>query len=297
MKKVIIDLTGFSLDNPKLRGLISGIAKLKSANFFYEIKVSQSPDKVCIEQLLALEELPLRIDSSSEVDEIYVIIDNENYPENKSIIQLNGEIKNIGEAIGKLLKSTRAAVYNRSTKETKIDINVELDGDGNGEINTGIGFFDHMLELLTKHSNINLKLNVDGDLHVDEHHTVEDVGIALGETIAKALGNKSGITRYGFLLPMDESIATVALDLSGRAYNNFKCKFSREKVGEFPTELTEEFFRGLSGGLRANLYIRCKGKNDHHKIECIFKAFAKALNEALRFDERVKGIPSTKGMI
>lgn len=192
----------------------------------------------------------------------------------------------------------RKANAARETKETKIKISANLDGTGESDINTGIGFFDHMLEQIAKHANIDLDIKVDGDLHVDEHHTVEDVGITLGEVLLKALKDKKGIQRYGFYVPMDESIALCVIDLGGRFYLNFKAKFKREKVGEFPTELVEEFFRGLTGGLKANLYIKVKGKNDHHKIEAIFKAFAKALNEACRLDERNNGrIPSTKGIL
>jgi imidazoleglycerol-phosphate dehydratase/histidinol-phosphatase len=155
-----------------------------------------------------------------------------------------------------------------------------------------------MLEQIVKHANINLKISVKGDLHIDEHHTVEDVGITLGNALSEALGNKLGIKRYGFYLPMDDTIANCAIDLSGRSYLNFNCKFSRETVGEFPTELTEEFFRGLASGLKANIFIKAKGKNDHHKIEAIFKAFAKSLNEACRLDERNEGmLPSTKGVL
>ncbi len=192
----------------------------------------------------------------------------------------------------------RTAEVLRETKETKINISVNLDGSGNSNLNTGIGFFDHMLEQIAKHANLDLDVIVKGDLHVDEHHTVEDVGISLGEALLKALGNKMGIQRYGFYIPMDESIALCVIDLGGRFHLNFKAKFKRNNVGEFPTELTEEFFRGLAGGLKANLYIKVKGKNDHHKIEAIFKAFAKAFNEACRLDERNNGrIPSTKGII
>ena len=195
-------------------------------------------------------------------------------------------------------KVDRKAEVLRETKETKINISVNIDGTGKSNLNSGIGFFDHMLEQIAKHANIDLNVKVDGDLHVDEHHTVEDVGIALGETLLKSLGNKTGIQRYGFYVPMDESIALCVIDLGGRFHLNFKAKFKRNKVGEFPTELTEEFFRGLASGLKANIYIKVKGKNDHHKIEAIFKAFAKALNEACRLDERNNGrIPSTKGII
>lgn len=192
---------------------------------------------------------------------------------------------------------SRFAEITRETKETKIKVKVNLDGYGSGKIDTGIGFFDHMLEQISKHGNIYLDVDVKGDLIIDEHHTVEDTGIAIGKSLKKALGDKKGIKRYGYFIPMDESKASCIIDLGGRPFLDFKCKFRREKVGEFPTELTEEFFRGLSNGLMANLHLKCKGKNDHHKIEALFKCFAKALNEACRLDDRVIGLPSTKGVL
>jgi len=195
-------------------------------------------------------------------------------------------------------KIVRKASHHRRTKETDIKIKLDLDGSGKSKIKTGIGFFDHMLEQLAKHSNINLEITVKGDLHIDEHHTVEDAGIALGEAMSIALGNRKGIERYGFMLPMDDALAQCAIDLGGRAYLSFKCKFKRETVGGFPTELFKEFFRGLSMGLRANIHIKASGENDHHKAEAIFKTFARALNNALKYDSRNKGsLPSTKGLI
>ncbi|MCX7875534.1 MAG: imidazoleglycerol-phosphate dehydratase HisB [Melioribacteraceae bacterium] len=192
----------------------------------------------------------------------------------------------------------RIAIHKRKTNETDIKIKINLDGSGKSKIKTKIGFFDHMLEQIVKHSNIDLELIAKGDLHVDEHHTVEDVGIALGEAINFALGDKKGIERFGFLLPMDESLSYCALDLGGRSYLSFKCKFKREKIGDFPTELFHEFFRALSSGLKANIHLKCSGENDHHKAEALFKSFAKSLNMALKFDSRNKGnLPSTKGII
>lgn len=192
----------------------------------------------------------------------------------------------------------RKTKYERITKETSIKISINLDGSGKYKINTGLGFFNHMLEQLAKHSNIDLTLNVKGDLHVDEHHTVEDAGIGLGEAINKALGDKRGIARYGFLLPMDDSVTECAIDLGGRPFLVFKCKFNREFVGDFPTELTKEFFKSFAQGLRANIYIKTSGENDHHKIESMFKAVAKSLNEAFKFDPRSKkNLPSTKGIL
>ncbi len=196
------------------------------------------------------------------------------------------------------IKNVRSAAHLRKTNETLIKIKLDLDGTGKSKIKTGIGFFDHMLEQLAKHSNIYMDIRVKGDLHIDEHHTVEDVGIALGEAISKALGDRKGIERFGFMLPMDDALAECAVDLGGRSYLSFNCKFKRETVGGFPTELFKEFFRGLSIGLRANIHIKARGENDHHKAEAIFKALARALNNAFKFDSRNKGsLPSTKGLI
>ncbi|KAF0151465.1 MAG: imidazoleglycerol-phosphate dehydratase / histidinol-phosphatase [Ignavibacteria bacterium] len=192
----------------------------------------------------------------------------------------------------------RKAEHSRKTKETDIKIKVNLEGCGKPKIKTGIGFFDHMLEQLAKHSNMNLTITVKGDLRIDEHHTVEDVGIALGEAISLALGDRNGIERYGFMLPMDDALAHCAIDLGGRSYLAFNCKWKREMIGEFPTELFKEFFRGLSAGLRANIHLKATGENDHHKAEAIFKALARSLNMALKYDSRNKGsLPTTKGLL
>lgn len=198
------------------------------------------------------------------------------------------------------MKKTKArtAVVFRNTRETKISVKLNLDGTGKSKIKTGVGFFDHMLEQFARHANLDIQISVKGDLNVDEHHTVEDTGIALGEAIRIALGDKKGIQRYGFFIPMDDSVAICTIDLGGRSYLNFNCKFKREKVGDFPTELTKEFFRALADSMKANIYLKAKGENDHHKIESMFKAFAKSLNEAARFDERNNNrIPSTKGIL
>jgi imidazoleglycerol-phosphate dehydratase / histidinol-phosphatase len=198
----------------------------------------------------------------------------------------------------KIILKKRISEVSRKTNETNIKINLNLDGSGKALIKTGIGFLDHMLEQIARHANLDLSIKVKGDLRIDEHHTVEDTAIALGEAILNALGEKKGIQRYGFFIPMDESVALCTIDLGGRSYLNFNCIFKREKVGEFPTELTKEFFRALSSSMKSNIYIKAKGENDHHKIESIFKAFAKALNEAARFDERNNNrIPSTKGIL
>lgn len=198
----------------------------------------------------------------------------------------------------KNITTSRTSVISRKTSETHIKIKLNLDGSGKAVVKTGLGFFNHMLEQIARHANLNLYINVKGDLHVDEHHTIEDTGLVLGLAIRETLGEKKGIQRYGFFLPMDESVSICTIDLGGRSYLNFNCKFKREKVGDFPTELTKEFFRALSVSMKANIFIKAKGENDHHKIESIFKAFAKSLNEAARLDERNNNrIPSTKGIL
>jgi len=202
------------------------------------------------------------------------------------------------EACKFVIRQVRSATVQRKTSETDIVVEVSLDGISSHNISSGIGFFDHMLSLLSKHSGIDMNIQVKGDLQVDEHHSVEDTGLALGEAIQKALGNKRGIERYGFLLPMDESLAQVALDLGGRPFCSFNALFEREKVGEFPTELVEDFFRAFADGLRANLHITVTGRNDHHKIEAIFKAVARTLRQAItRCEQNADVLPSTKGVI
>ncbi|MDE7428702.1 MAG: imidazoleglycerol-phosphate dehydratase HisB [Lachnospiraceae bacterium] len=193
----------------------------------------------------------------------------------------------------------RTAAIERNTKETKINATLNLDGSGKGEISTGIGFFDHMLEGFTKHGFFDLTLQVNGDLQVDGHHTVEDTGIVLGQAIKEALGDKAGIKRYGsFLLPMDDALCLCAIDLSGRPYLAFDCAFSAERVGELDTELVREFFYAVSYSAGMNLHLRMlDGTNAHHMIEAMFKSFAKALDEAVSFDERIQGVLSTKGSL
>ena len=187
----------------------------------------------------------------------------------------------------------------RNTKETRIGVAINLDGTGKYNIKTGIGFLDHMLELFSKHSLIDLKITAKGDLKVDEHHTVEDVGIALGQALKEALGDKKGIRRYGFLLPMDECLAEIALDLGGRPYLVWNVIFKREYVGDMPTELFEDFFKAISDNIQANIHVNLKyGRNEHHMAEAIFKAFAKSLRFAVDEDPRAKNLlPSTKGRL
>jgi len=190
----------------------------------------------------------------------------------------------------------RIAKVNRKTTETDILIELNLDGTGKSSIDTGIGFFDHMLEQIARHGNMDLTIKVNGDLHIDEHHTIEDVAIALGDAVLRALGGKKGIERYSFVLPMDDCLAQVALDFGGRPWLVWDVKFKREKVGELPTELFFHFFKSFSDNAKCNLNINAEGQNEHHKIEAIFKAFAKAIRQAVRQTDNFN-LPSTKGSL
>ena len=191
----------------------------------------------------------------------------------------------------------RSADICRKTKETEINIRINLDGSGEAEINTGIGFFDHMLEQIARHGMIDLMINVSGDLNVDEHHTIEDTAIVLGQCLDKAFGDKRGIQRYGFCLPMDDCLCQTALDLGGRPWLVWDAKFKREKIGDMPTEMFLHFFKSLSDNAKMNLNIKAEGQNEHHKIEGIFKSFARALRMALARDTEHLQLPSSKGVL
>ena len=191
----------------------------------------------------------------------------------------------------------RTAELTRNTNETKIYIKLNLDGSGKSKISTGIAFFDHMLDQISRHGNMDLTIQVNGDLEVDEHHTIEDTMIALGEVFAKALGNKLGIERYGFCLPMDDCLAQVAIDFGGRNWLVWDADFKREMIGAMPTEMFYHLFKSFTDGARCNLNIKAEGENEHHKIEGIFKAFAKAIKVAVKRDPEKMILPSTKGML
>lgn len=196
-----------------------------------------------------------------------------------------------------LKNGLRIMEHERNTNETKIHIKANLDGAGHSTIQTGIGFFDHMLDQISRHGKIDLSIQVKGDLHIDEHHTIEDTGIALGEVFAKGLADKRGMERYGFALPMDEAEAKVLIDFGGRNWLVWEVDFKREKIGDMPTEMFFHFFKSFSDAAKCNLNISCKGDNEHHKIEAIFKAFAKAIRMAIKKDPFQDALPSTKGIL
>ena len=202
------------------------------------------------------------------------------------------------ERIYEFLKlENRTSELTRNTNETQIYIKLNLDGSGKSDIDTGIAFFDHMLDQISRHGNMDLTIQVKGDLEVDEHHTIEDTMIALGEVFAKSLGNKLGIERYGFCLPMDDCLVQVAIDFGGRNWLVWDAEFKREMIGKMPTEMFYHFFKSFTDGARCNLNIKAEGTNEHHKIEAIFKVFAKAIKMAVKRDIEKMILPSTKGML
>jgi imidazoleglycerol-phosphate dehydratase / histidinol-phosphatase len=191
----------------------------------------------------------------------------------------------------------RVIEHRRSTKETDIFIKINLDGKGDAKVSTGLHFFDHMLDQIARHGSIDLEIVANGDLHIDEHHTIEDTGIALGEVFAAALDDKKGIERYGFCLPMDDCLAQAAIDFGGRSWIVWDAEFKREKIGEMPTEMFFHFFKSFSDAAKCNLNIKAEGQNEHHKIEAVFKAFAKAIKMAIKRDVNNMVLPSTKGVL
>lgn len=202
------------------------------------------------------------------------------------------------EKIYEFLKlGERVFEHKRITKETDIYIKLNLDGSGEAKVSTGLHFFDHMLDQIARHGSLDLEIIANGDLHIDEHHTIEDTGIALGEVFAAALGNKKGIERYGFCLPMDDCLAQAAIDFGGRNWIVWDAEFKREKIGEMPTEMFYHFFKSFSDAAKCNLNIKAEGQNEHHKIEAIFKAFAKAIKMAIKRDVNNMVLPSTKGLL
>lgn len=196
-----------------------------------------------------------------------------------------------------LKAGTRTITHERNTNETKISISIDLDGTGKADIDTGLNFFNHMLDQIARHGSIDLRIKTNGDLHIDEHHTIEDTGIALGEAFAKAIGNKLGLERYGFCLPMDDCLAQAAIDFGGRNWIVWEADFKREMVGDMPTEMFYHFFKSFSDAAKCNLNIKAEGENEHHKIEAIFKAFAKAIKMAIKRDAEKLVLPSTKGVL
>lgn len=247
-------------------------------------------------ELLANEQIQSSDFADQQADGIIKKDGNYIFEVNGKTVETAQDWNSLGRSI---LFPTRKSSLTRNTKETKISVAVNLDGTGKSEVNTGLKFFDHMLDQIARHGLIDLSLQCDGDLEVDEHHTIEDTAIALGQALHNAVSNKkAGIQRYGFVLPMDEAQSTVAIDLSDRPFLKWDVSFDREYIGDFPTEMAEHFFYTLSMNLKATVHVVAGGKNEHHIIESVFKGFARALRFAISRNERTKGIlPTTKGII
>ncbi|HCI69655.1 MAG: imidazoleglycerol-phosphate dehydratase [Bacteroidetes bacterium] len=273
--------------------VISSLKEIISGGFNISISgkaLSEKQLKLLLQEGISFSELK-EINFSILIEDSELVVRD---GENNEIIR-SSDWNTISSA---LLSPDRSAIVKRETKETEIKIDLNLDGTGKSNIDTGLKFFDHMLEQIARHGLVDLDIYCKGDLEIDEHHTIEDVAIALGDAITQALGNKKGIERYGFVLPMDEAQATVSIDLSGRPYLVFDVPVKREYVGDFPTEMLEHFFYSLAMNLKATLHVSCTGDNDHHKIEACFKGFARALKTAIEQNGRIKNqIPSSKGSL
>ena len=292
--EVFIDKT-FAADNAPTRKPATGMLTRYLNNPAYDITNSYViGDRITDMQLaknLQCKGIWLNIDSSLGASEIKNTVDE---LKKETIVLQTPDWASIYDY---LKLPPRKIIHQRNTNETKITVDVNLDGTGKSSIQTGLAFFDHMLDQLARHGNMDLTVDCTGDLHIDEHHSIEDTGIALGEAIAKALGNKRGIERYGFLLPMDDCLAQVAIDFGGRNWIVWEAEFKREKIGEMPTEMFFHFFKSFSDAAKCNLNIKAEGENEHHKIESIFKAFAKAIKMAVKRDINNNNLPTTKGIL
>lgn len=260
-----------------------------------------------INKQLNYELVMVETDANAYSEKALVVLKNESisFELVKNIDEINTNcqyIKRAGftswnELYNNLKSSLRKIHHSRNTNETKIEIELNPDGNGVYNISTGLGFFNHMLEQFSKHSLIDLNIKAEGDLYIDEHHTIEDTAIALGEAILKSLGDKKGMERYGYLLPMDDCLAQVAIDFGGRSWLVWDAEFKREKIGDIPTEMFYHFFKSFSDAAKCNLNIKAEGVNEHHKIESIFKAFAKAVKMAVAVNYESNVLPTTKGIL
>ncbi|MGB7785017.1 MAG: bifunctional histidinol-phosphatase/imidazoleglycerol-phosphate dehydratase HisB [Salinimicrobium sp.] len=291
--EIIIDRT-FPEENAETRKPRTGLmtAYLQSDNYDLENSFVVGDRLTDMELAKNLGAKGIFISSHAQLGSNEVSVKEE---ELKQIIQLNTQ--NWKEIYEFLKLSKRTAQIERKTNETDIFVDLNLDGTGKSRINTGIKFFDHMLDQIARHGQMDLEVQVKGDLEVDEHHTIEDTAIALGEVFSKALGSKLGIERYGFSLPMDDCLAQVAIDFGGRNWLVWDAEFKREMIGQMPTEMFYHFFKSFTDGAKANLNIKAEGQNEHHKIEAIFKAFAKAIKVAVKRDPEKMILPSTKGVL
>lgn len=288
---------------PYRPGLVTSLHALYQQHGYRVVLVTASPTEevLGLAELLRGEGIPVELAGPGDTspEDVWVVADPPHtLPEDSSAKQNVWSVAHLGwpELVQRLALPPRQAEVRRKTNETDIHLELNLDGSGIADLHSGLGFLDHMLEQLVRHAGLDLRLHVQGDLHVDEHHTVEDTALALGQAFKTALGDKAGLTRYGFVLPMDEARATVALDFSGRPWLVWAADFHRERIGDVPTELFKHFFHSLAQTAGLTLHIEALAENEHHKIEAIFKGVARALRQALR-RERHGQVPSTKGTL
>ncbi len=296
MKKIFIHRTAISEADGIAKGFIRNLYFIHySLN--YAVVLMTEPDET-VKAAFKSEDIPYQLISRETQQECGdALISANDFVAFPGLSVLFTEGMNWDNVYQILRRTQRQGTVVRTTKETDIAVKLSLEGSGKTSIDTGLGFFDHMLDQIGKHSGCDLEIKVNGDLQVDEHHTIEDTAIALGEAFSQAIGDKKGLSRYGFFLPMDESICWVALDFGGRPWLNWVADFSREYVGDMPTEMFMHFFKSFSDAARINLYIKAEGDNEHHKIEGIFKAFARAIGMAVKQEPYSLDLPSTKGML
>lgn len=294
--KIYIHPTALNSGNENLlpEGALFGLKYLQEAEFHLSFEMESLSDQQ--RALIENEAIKSSRFDQSEADGVIKKVDAFVFESSGDVIETSNNYTDLTRSI---LFPSRKATLKRDTKETKISVSINLDGTGESNISTGLNFFDHMLDQIARHGLIDLELSCEGDLDVDEHHTIEDTAIALGQAIRSAISeNKAGLQRYGFVLPMDEARATVAIDLSDRPYLRWDVDLNREYVGDFPTEMLEHFYYTLAMNVKATLHVTATGKNEHHVIESIFKGFAKALRFSISRNERIRGIlPTTKGTI
>ena len=296
MKQLFIHRSALQQNQKPAQGLVRNLFFIQNA-LGYAIVLMSEPEEH-MQTIFAAEGIVYqRISRETPQSENDVLISANDIVAFPGLSILYTESSNWDNMYEQLRKHIRCGSVNRTTKETNIKVDLALNGSGKTKIDTGLGFFDHMLDQIGKHSGCDLNIQVKGDLEVDEHHTIEDTAIALGEAFTQAIGDKKGLSRYGFFLPMDESVCWVAIDFGGRPWLNWVAEFKREYIGDTPTEMFMHFFKSFSDAARCNLYIKAEGNNEHHKIEGIFKAFARSIGMAIKQEPYSLDIPTTKGLL
>ena len=295
MKKIYIDLSAVLCAGAVNKGFVRNLYFIHKS-LGYDVALTNEPNEI-VKSMLVSEDIIYSVDAVIVAEPKDVLVSANEVSDFAGLFIKYAAGDTWDDVYAQVRKNNRRAEIIRTTKETDICVKLSLDGSGKCDISTGLGFFDHMLDQIGKHSGSDLIVKVNGDLEVDEHHTIEDTAIALGEAFAQAIGDKKGLSRYGFFLPMDECICWVAIDFGGRPWLNWVADFKREYVGDMPTEMFMHFFKSFSDAAKINLYIKAEGANEHHKIEGIFKGLAKAIKMAVKQEPYSFDLPSTKGLL